>query len=890
MGERNGESAEGAFGESLVGELRDARPSVDPLDMDQVRARAERALFGAAEPTRLGRFILLGPIAGGGMGVVYSAYDPQLDRRVALKLLHPHQRGTAHARARLISEARALARLDHPNVVPIHDVLEINDQIVLVMELVAGSTLAAWESTSTHTWREIVAIYVEAGRGLAAVHRLGLAHRDFKPANAVVGDDGRVRVLDFGLVRFEEDHEPVAGNSEESPGPSSSLTATGDVLGTTAFMAPEQLRGGTATAASDQFSFCVALHRALDGVPPFAGTTIAKLLTSMEAGRIDEGSGDVRTPSWLRAVVARGLALEPSSRFPSMDDLLAQLKRERGWRRWRGRVMASAAVAATAVAIAALAVPRDPVAACDGGAREIGAIWNPERHSRIGSVLAAVDLTYARAIGGRVLGALDGYRDAWSKQHRDACVEHRRGTQSARVLDRRMACLRRRLGDLASAVDVIDKVDRKSVEHAVDVAVGLPPVTDCGDLIALESERDPPATIVARTQVADISARLSRTAALERVGRSAEALADAIAIVADAHRVDYPPTLVDALLVEGRIQLSRRAFPDAHNTLATAEQLALEHGLLASAVIAAARRIYVDGLDGRDVERLLGEAGVLEPLSRGLPGDRFARPLLLNNIGVLHMSRGERELAREAFETARQSLAGVPAPDLELTSIETNLAMLTPEPTAREGLARSVWLRLRDQLGPQHLLTLELLNGYSHYVADAAVALPLSAEACRLYREFHPELVPVRAEWTYYQSLLAAETRDLARATALREEIVAFAADTRDPDAVSWRELAAGHVALQHGDARAALAHFERVRAQFAGKPDWWDRQRAAHALLGLAQAEGVVDQVRAALEHVGEAANIFADLTKVNEDLQNHLGLATARRVAATMSAALSP
>jgi tetratricopeptide (TPR) repeat protein/predicted Ser/Thr protein kinase len=885
-GDQDGESIDGAASESLAGELRDARPSVDAVGMNEVRARAERVLFGAAEPARLGRFALLGPIAGGGMGVVYSAYDPQLDRRVALKLIHPHQRGTTLGRARLIGEARALARLDHPNVVPIHDVLEIDDQIVLVMELVAGQTLAAWERSRAHTWREVVAIYVEAGRGLAAVHRLGLAHRDFKPANAIVGDDGRVRVLDFGLARFADDDELAATEPAGSPlGPASPLTATGEVLGTIGFMAPEQLLGDTATAASDQFSFCVALHRALHGVPPFAGATIAELLTSIEARRIHDGSGGARTPSWLRAVIARGLATDPAARFPSMEHLLLQLERERGWRRWRGPAVAAAAVAATTVAIVALTrPPPDALAACDGGVSEIGAIWNPGRRGRIGSVLAAVDLTYARAIGGRVLGTLDGYRGAWSHQHRDACVEHRRGAQSAQVLDRRMACLRRRLGDLASAIDVIDKIDRASIGHAVDVVVGLPPVADCGDLAVLESKRDPPTTMGARAQVAALSARLSRAEALERVGRSAEALTDVVTIVADARQVDYPPALVDALLVEGRIRVSRRENDAAHTPLAAAEQLALEHGLLASAVIAGARRIYVDGIEGHALDRLLGEAAVLEPLSRGLPGDRFARPLLLNNVGVLHMSRGQRELARAAFEAARKALDGVEAPDLELTSIDENLAMLTTDPTAREALARSVWLRLRDQLGPQHLRTVQALYVYAHYIVDPAVALPLVAEACRLYREFHPELIPGRAEWTYYQALLSDQTGDEDGAAALRKEIVAFAAGSRDPEAALWSKLAAGHVALQQGDARAALVQFEKVRAEFAGGAEWWYRQRVGHALLGVGQAERALGRAHDALVHFDEAATIFLELTAINEDEENHQALAIARRAAAAI------
>jgi eukaryotic-like serine/threonine-protein kinase len=487
--ELSGEVRGGAIGEGRAVEPRAVRAAPGAIAMEDVRARAERALFGVAERARLGRFVLIGPLAGGGMGIVYSAYDPELDRRVALKLIYPDRRGPAgaraqliaEARAQLIAEARARARLDHPNVVPIHDVLEIDDQVVLVMELVAGQTLAAWERARPRAWREIVATYAAAGRGLAAVHRLGLVHRDFKPGSSIIGDDGRVRVLDFGLA----------------------LAATGDVSGAIGFLAPEQLRGGTATAASDQFSFCVALHRALHGAPPFAGATSAELLSSIEAGQIEVGPGAARAPGWLRAVLARGLAADPAARFSSMEHLLAELGRARGLRRWRAPAAATTAFAATAFAVVALARPAsDSLAACDGGAGEVGAIWGPVRRARAGARIEAAGTPLARAAGELVLGALDGYRDAWIHQHRDACVAHHRGTQPERVIEQRLLCLRRRLGDLAGAADAIEGLDRASIGDAVDVAVKLPPVADCGDLAPIERERqrerererEPPAT------------------------------------------------------------------------------------------------------------------------------------------------------------------------------------------------------------------------------------------------------------------------------------------------------------------------------------------------------------------------------------------------------------
>jgi serine/threonine protein kinase len=268
--------------EEPADELRGARPRVDRLDMAQARARAEQALFGSASPAKLGRYVLFGKSGDGGMGVVYAAYDPELHRKVALKVLHPRQQ---HDRAheRLIAEARALAKLDHPNVVKVHDVITHDDQVVLVMEWVEGDTLATWERAEPRSWRDVLPVYIQAAHGLAAAHGVGVIHRDFKPANAILGTDGRVRVLDFGLAR-PADTSPattrppaaattLANGSVDETWPTD-LTATGAMVGTLAYAPPEQLQGTAVTPASDQFSFAVSLHRALEGVAPFSGDDV----------------------------------------------------------------------------------------------------------------------------------------------------------------------------------------------------------------------------------------------------------------------------------------------------------------------------------------------------------------------------------------------------------------------------------------------------------------------------------------------------------------------------------------------------------------------------------------------------------------------------------------
>jgi serine/threonine protein kinase len=231
------------------------------------RSRIRAALFDdrPLAPERIGRFILLDTLGEGGMGTVLEAYDETLDRKVAVKLLHP---AIAESNAkRLVREAQALAKLSHPNVVGVYEVGNVEGRTFIAMELVRGETLKQWQGQDPRPgWRECVEVYVQAGQGLAAAHAVGLVHRDFKPGNCVIDNHGRVRVLDFGLVR-----ELDAASVDEPAGASTllrptdaaletSLTRTGTVLGTVAYMPLEQLSGALADVQSDQFSFCVSLY------------------------------------------------------------------------------------------------------------------------------------------------------------------------------------------------------------------------------------------------------------------------------------------------------------------------------------------------------------------------------------------------------------------------------------------------------------------------------------------------------------------------------------------------------------------------------------------------------------------------------------------------------
>jgi len=297
--------------------------------------------------TSVGRYLLLDPIGEGALGQVFTAYDPELDRKVAIKLLRPSvlRRDGGALRARLAREAQALARVKHPNVVAVHDVGTVNGQMFIAMEWVEGHTLGEWLSEA-RPWAEVRDVFVEAGKGLMAAHEAGLVHRDFKPSNVLIDASGRVQVADFGLARAIEagGEQPVGGSSRAGP-LQASMTASGMVVGTPAYMSPEQHRGKPVDARADQFAFCVALFEGLTGQRPFAGSSMQALCSAIEEGRVVSGGRSM--PAWLRRTVQQGLRPDPASRFASMAALLDALQQDRASRK-RWGISAVAATAALA--------------------------------------------------------------------------------------------------------------------------------------------------------------------------------------------------------------------------------------------------------------------------------------------------------------------------------------------------------------------------------------------------------------------------------------------------------------------------------------------------------------------------------------------------------------
>lgn len=280
---------------------------------------------------RLGRFVLLRLLGTGGMGSVFAAYDEQLDRKVALKLLHQPATAQSDQRLRVLREAQAMARVSHPNVVHVYDVGEIGGRIFIAMEFIDGSTLAAWQGTQPRTWQQTLHLYLQAGNGLLAAHKNGLVHRDFKPDNVLVDRDNRVRVADFGLARLHDQTPSASTGSDGNRGlVGAPLTRAGSICGTPGYMSPEQYRGDKIDSRSDQFSFCVALYEALFKQLPFTGDTIAEQAANVLAGRLLQPRDNHSVPTAIQGALMRGLSINPEERFPNMSDLLNALTEDAG--------------------------------------------------------------------------------------------------------------------------------------------------------------------------------------------------------------------------------------------------------------------------------------------------------------------------------------------------------------------------------------------------------------------------------------------------------------------------------------------------------------------------------------------------------------------------------
>ena len=601
----------------------------------------------AAAPHKIGRYVVLGEVGTGAMGVVLAVYDPDLDRKVALKVLREGAMGGSQGATRMRREAQAMAKLSHPNVAQVYEVAEAHGRLYLAMEFIAGSTLRAWAAAGPRSWREVLRVYVEAGRGLAAAHAAGLLHRDFKPDNVMIDGGGRVRVLDFGLSRADASREPSASGSDVWH-----ITAAGSLIGTPAYMSPEQHRREAADARSDQFGFCVSLWEALQGARPFAGDTRQEIASNANKGRMSEHPRNSEVPQWVSRIVERGLATDPDLRWPTMDALLAALAHDplRARKRRIAAVMGIAGIAGAGYGLAVYQVAQAQV--CSGGAEDLLGVWDDTRRDELTRTIEAIDVPYA----GRALAAttqhLDAFAAQWVAAQQGSCEAHRRGQLSSGLFDRRMTCLRQRRAELGATVEVLGQTTRESVANVVDTANGLQPIAACEDDARLLADVPLPAEPERASRVEAARERLARGQALERSGRHTEALAGVTAMISEAEALEYLPHLAEVELLAGRLYMGTEQVSQAAMHLDLALRLGLEARTDEIAAEALAVEIFVLGFRERRPLEALARVPLAWSLVRRAGNQPRLSALLYNNVAAIHSEFGELSQSVAEYEAS----------------------------------------------------------------------------------------------------------------------------------------------------------------------------------------------------------------------------------------------
>ena len=481
----------------------------------------------ASASTGLGRYELGRELGRGATAVVHEAVDRKLGRKVALKLMQPGASAQLASAARLMEEARSLARLEHPNVVSVHDVGTAGEQIFLVMELCPGQSLRKWLQTR-RPWRDIGHVLAAAGRGLLAAHRAGLVHRDFKPDNVIIGDDGAVRVVDFGLALPLEQ----AGGA--------------GLAGTAAYLSPELIAGGAPGPAADQWAFAVTAYEALFGQRPFSGATLAALgVTAARGAPVPDDRRGV--PRALQRALLR--ALGPSATRPaSLDDLLVLLE-PAPHRPWR-LVAALVALAAVAVSAVLLLRPR-ATERCAGLDSALHGRWDGARRATLLRAFAAIDAPGASAAGERAARELDGWSARWLAARKAACAAAPREAPALAAL--RVSCLDERARALGTVVELLSQGDPALLDRAATVVAELPGAAECQQPTTLSARSGAPAGAEASVRLGEVSRQLAAGDALLRAGLGTRARPQAEAALTAARALGWAPLEAEALLLLGRV-------------------------------------------------------------------------------------------------------------------------------------------------------------------------------------------------------------------------------------------------------------------------------------------------------------------------------------------------
>ncbi len=841
-----------ADGERRHARTRHARPSVVIVIKAAARQADVARIVSIADsavglPTTIGRYVVLDLVGRGAMGEVYAAYDPKLNRKVAIKVLRVRPGADIvdpKLRLRMVREAQSIAKLSHPNVVVVHDVGAVDSQVFVAMEFVDGQTLAEWLASEPRAWSDVLKIFADAGRGLVAAHEKDLVHRDFKPDNVMIGADGQVRVMDFGLARSTAPMLPRrtvpprdVGAPANEPANTNDLTATrevnplqwttdapanvasdvtilqithaGAVLGTPAYMAPEQFLGRETDARTDQFSFCVALYEALYSAGPFPGHTLEDREAAVLAGQVREPPARNGVPPQIRKLLLRGLKVDPAERWPSMKALLAALEDNR---RFSGR---------RRLALGATAKLKGVWEAPARGRRV-----ETEAKAEMRSAFLATGKAYAATAFEGASRILDEYAASWSAMYVDICeATHVRGEQSPEVMDLRMACLLDCLADLRALTQLYRHADAGVVQNAVKAASALAGLERCADVTLLRAAVRPPEDPATRAAVEQLRARLAEVRALYHVGRYNDGLKAIGPLEEEARRIGYGPLLAETWLERGRLHTDRRDWPEAARALEEAVWSAelCRH----EEVVAQAATMLVFVTCEADPASPVGEVWCrhAEAVLQRMGGHDELWGWLLNNRSVLRAYQGR---IGEGLEDARRSAlakeraGGANHPDIahSLNNISQLLLDRGETHEALTYLERAMAIA-EPGFGPQHPATAMLLSNYAEVLNALGRCDEAREPAERALAIFAAETEPDGATVTFPMTALGVAFLGmgridqalplLERASAIRESKINDLGQVAEAHfALALALVAAGR------DLPRARALAERARDEYA--------------------------------------------------------------------------
>jgi tRNA A-37 threonylcarbamoyl transferase component Bud32/tetratricopeptide (TPR) repeat protein len=834
--------AESESDESDIAKLFFANQATnDDLEEVRVSAVVSRRLFGTDLAVRVGKFRIERPIGQGAMGQVYLAVDEELKRRVALKRVKGVSSPEGYGR--LQREAEMLAALDHENVVPVYEITHHKGVPFVVMAFVEGQNLREWLAEKPRPWTEILSVFLAAGRGLAAAHKVGIVHRDFKPENVLIGEEDRVRVADFGLATDQARTIDDDGESshDETAGPRGSACC----YGTLRYMPLEQARADGAEQRSDQFSFCVALYEALWGKPPFSPSS-----TAAERARILEQENpatppSTRVPGKIWRILRRGLERDPFRRWPDMSSLLGALTRITGRRRLVRRATIVAAVVVAAPALTVLLRPQP--GPCDHVERELDGVWDEELRAGVSDRFQELEpLAEAESARRIVLENLD----EWSRHYVDVrtriCEADHSGVDQTRDNVERDACLARQRREVSLYVDWLTRATSDQLDAAINASASLEKVGDCE---LANSEIEPPPPEIAG-DVQRLEDDIARAHHLRRIGELDDGLNLIEDVATRAAELGYGPTLARAYAEWAKAEDAAGSLDSSVERYDHAIQLADAHRLDDLRANLLLELALISIIESRDFELGRRQLDLAEAANKRVGLDVNSQCRLLLGRGRLAEADGDRSAAERAYRSAVEQSLENDTSDRDVY-LQTLAALIQEDrPTEALELRREGIAWTREHFGDGHPRLAPQLDGYG--LALRSLGLREQADdahrrALAIYRSAHrrPHTDLARAE--HLATLQAIEARDWSAAEHHARQMAAIQAATLP--ARDWRRgypaSLLARIAEHRGDTQGildysltALRYFELTPEGPRHPKSLEARRRIVIALTSLSQLE----------------------------------------------------